>query len=107
MKKIAIALTFVFCAAVPASAQFGKNKIVYDRFDWKIYRSTHFSVYFYESERPALPKVTSYAESAYDDISRALNFQIPKAINLIYQQQVDPDKAMTDAAAAIRVGTIS
>ncbi|PYQ35258.1 MAG: hypothetical protein DMF55_07785, partial [Acidobacteria bacterium] len=84
MKKIAIALTFVFCAAVPASAQFGKNKIVYDRFDWKIYRSTHFSVYFYESERAALPKVTSYAESAYDDISRALNFQIPKAINLIY-----------------------
>jgi len=74
MKKIAIALTLVFCAAVPASAQFGKNKIVYDRFDWKIYRSTHFTVYFYESERPALAKVTSYAESSYDDISRALNF---------------------------------
>jgi len=84
MKKIAIALTFVFCAAVPASAQFGKNKIAYDRFDWKIYRSTHFAVYFYDSERPALGKVTSYAESAYDDISRALNFQIPKPINLIY-----------------------
>ncbi|HEX9147627.1 MAG TPA: hypothetical protein VF958_00570, partial [Thermoanaerobaculia bacterium] len=27
---------------------------------------------------------TSYAESAYDEISRALNFQIPKPINLIY-----------------------
>src|SRR2546430_2451407 len=36
MKKIAIALTFVFCAAVPATAPFGKNKIVYDRFDWKL-----------------------------------------------------------------------
>ena len=85
MKKIAIALTLLLCAAVPASAQqFGKNKIVYDKFDWKIYRSTHFTIYFYESERHALAKVASYAESAYDDISRALNYQIPKAINLIY-----------------------
>jgi WD40-like Beta Propeller Repeat len=85
MKKIAIALTFVVCVAVPAVAQqFGKNKIAYDRFDWKIYRSTHFAIYFYGSEEVSLPKVTSYAESAYDDISRALNFQIPKPINLIY-----------------------
>ncbi|HLN93645.1 MAG TPA: hypothetical protein VK389_07270 [Thermoanaerobaculia bacterium] len=85
MKKIAIALTFVVCVAVPAAAQqFGKNKIAYDRFDWKVYRSTHFAIYFYGSEGVSLPKVTSYAESAYDEISRALNFQIPKPINLIY-----------------------
>ncbi|HEV8611604.1 MAG TPA: BamA/TamA family outer membrane protein [Thermoanaerobaculia bacterium] len=84
MKKIAIALTFVLCAAAPAAAQFGKNKIAYDKFDWKVYRSTHFTVYFYPSEQVSLPKVTSYAESAYDEISRALNFQIPKPINLIY-----------------------
>ncbi len=84
MKKSVIALVLALSAATPAAAQFGKNKIVYDRFDWKIYRSTHFTVYFYESERGALNKVASYAESAYDDISRALNFQIPKPINLIY-----------------------
>jgi hypothetical protein len=84
MKKIAIALIVVLCAAAPAAAQFGKNKIAYDRFDWKIYRSTHFTLYFYETERSSLAKVTSYAESAYDEISRALNFQIPKPINLIF-----------------------
>jgi len=84
MKKVAIALVLVIAAASPAAAQFGKNKIAYDRFDWKVYRSTHFTIYFYDSEKAALPKVASYAESAYDDISRALNFQIPKSINLIY-----------------------
>lgn len=84
MKKILLSLA-VLLAAVPAGAQyFGQNKIVYDRFDWKVYRSTHFNLYFYESERGSLQKVASYAESAYDDISRALNFQIPKPINLIY-----------------------
>jgi WD40-like Beta Propeller Repeat len=84
MKKIALAVTLVLCIAAPASAQFGKNKIAYDKFDWKLYRSTHFTIYFYPSEQVSLPKVTSYAESAYDEISRALNFQIPKPINLIY-----------------------
>lgn len=64
--------------------QFEQNKIVYDNFDWKTYRSTHFTIYFYNKERPSLQKVASYAESAYDDISRQLNFQIPKPINLIY-----------------------
>src|SRR5512141_2521753 len=84
MKKIAIALAFIVFVAAPAAAQFGKNKIAYDRFDWKIYRSTHFTIYFYPSEQVSLPKVTSYAESAYDDTSRARNYQIPQPVNLIF-----------------------
>ena len=96
MKKIAIALVFALCAAAPAVAQFGKNKIVYDNFDWKVYRSTHFTIYFYESERFALAKVASYAESAYDDISRALTFQIPKSINIIvYATHADFEQTNT------------
>ena len=83
MKRALFALVLLLCAG-KALAQFGENKIAYDQFDWKTYRSTHFTVYFYERERPSLQKVASYAESAYDDISRQLNFQIPKPINLIY-----------------------
>src|SRR5215813_3251140 len=80
-----------FLLLLPAAAalaqyetSFGENKIVYDNFDWKTYRSTHFTIYFYNREKPIIQKVASYAESAYDDISRKLNFQIPKPINLIY-----------------------
>jgi hypothetical protein len=78
----------LLCAA-PSRAQddytaFGQNKIAYDKFAWRTYRSTHFTIYFYDTERGALQKVASYAESAYDDVSRQLNFQIPKPINLIY-----------------------
>ena len=83
MKKTALALTLLLCAARARGQEgFGENKIVYDQFDWRTYRSTHFTVYFYEKERSSLQKVASYAESAYDDISRQLNFQIPKPINL-------------------------
>ena len=94
MKKLLLALALSVAAAAPVAAQapvlspyydyFGKNKIVYDKFDWKTYHSTHFAIYFYDREEVSLQKVASYAESAYDDISRALNFQIPKPINIIY-----------------------
>jgi hypothetical protein len=94
MKKLLLAVLFALTAAAPAAAQapvlnpyydyFGKNKIMYDTFDWKIYHSTHFAIYFYDRDAVSLQKVASYAESAYDDISRALNFQIPKPINIIY-----------------------
>lgn len=77
--------------AAPAAAQydtgytaFGQNKFEYDKFNWQTYKSTHFTIYFYKKEEVTLAKVASYAESAYDEISRGLNFQIPKSINLIY-----------------------
>lgn len=84
MKRLGLTLAFLLAAWQAEGQYFGENKIAYDRFDWKTYRSTHFTIYFYESERQSLAKVTSFAESAYDDLSRQLNFQIPKAINLIF-----------------------
>ena len=62
----------------------GQNKIAYDRFDWQIYTSTHFQVFYYSREKDTLQKVVSMAESAYDELSRRLNFQINKPIPLIF-----------------------
>jgi WD40 repeat protein len=63
---------------------FGQNKIAYRRFDWHIYHSPHFNVYYYSAEESSLQKVVSFAESDYDDVSRFLNFQIKEPIPLIY-----------------------
>jgi len=88
MKPKLLVLTLLLAAAAPLSAQyeeyFGENKIIYDKFDWQTYKTTHFTIYFYTREEVVLNKVASFAESAYDDISRQLNFQIPKSINLIF-----------------------
>ena len=62
----------------------GQNKIVYDTFDWSIYSSTHFDVYYYAREKGSLQKVVSMAESAYDELSRRLNYQVPKRVPLIF-----------------------
>ena len=77
------AVVLALLLAAPARPE-GQNKIVYDTFDWSIYSSTHFDVYFYAREKGSLQKVVSMAESAYDELSRRLNYQIPKRVPLIY-----------------------
>lgn len=82
MKRL-IAL-FVLILLAPAAYPFGQNKIVYDKFKWNIYHSTHFDLYFYDDEKASLQRVVDTAESAYDDLSRKFNFQISKKIPLIF-----------------------
>lgn len=86
MKRIAVAVSTIllFSALAQEASGFGKNKITYDEFDWKIYTSTHFDVYFYEEERESLQKIVNYAESAYDELSRRFDHQIEKRIPLIF-----------------------
>jgi len=77
----------VLCAFLVASlgeAQyFGKNKVRYDTFQWKELATPHFRISYYDRVEPQLGKVASFAESAYDELARKLNFQIPEPIPLI------------------------
>ncbi len=63
---------------------FGKNKIPYRDFDWQVYHSPHFDLYYYKQEEAQLQKVVSFAESGYDQLSREFNFQIKDPIPLIF-----------------------
>jgi hypothetical protein len=63
---------------------FGKNKINYDSFEWHIYKSPHFDVYYYPAEEGRLEQVVSYSESAYVKLSQALDHEIKFRIPLIY-----------------------
>ena len=96
MKPIAVRASLVILivgglllGAAESEAQyyqyFGKNpKIRYRNFDWKIYHSTHFDVYYYEDEAEQLQRVVSFAESAYDYLSREFDYQIKQPTPLIY-----------------------
>ena len=96
MKRIPVRISLVtlmlgalLLGAVPGEAQyyafFGKNaKIRYRDFDWSIYHSTHFDVYYYSDEEDQLQRVVSFAESAYDYLSREFDHQIKQATPLIF-----------------------
>ncbi|MEM8993568.1 MAG: hypothetical protein AAGF23_02125, partial [Acidobacteriota bacterium] len=82
----AVLLTVALLAtlAVPAGAQyFGKNKVQYREFNWRIYHSPHFDVYYYTEDEALLQRMVSYAESAYDELSRTFDYQIQDPVPLI------------------------
>ncbi len=85
-RRLAIVLLGIIISS-PALAQmttyFGKNKIRYDTFEWMIYETPHFRISYYDRVEPSLEKIASFAESAYDDLARALNYQVLEPIPLI------------------------
>lgn len=109
---VLVAATLV-CAAADAMAQtpympyYGKNLVRYDRFDWQIYKTEHFEIYYYPSIEQHLERVAGYAESAYQQISAELKHDLAFKVPLIIfkthsefeQQNVIPGAAQEGVGA--------
>jgi hypothetical protein len=86
---VVLGLFGVTASPAPAAAQtpfvpyFFKNNIRYDRFDWHIYRTDHFEIYYYPEVEPHLERVASYAESAYQHISSQLKHDLAGRVPLV------------------------
>lgn len=84
---VALALALGASSAPPAVAQlgnaFGQNKIAYDNFHWKVYKSPHFDIYFYPESEPFLNEIVSDAESAYVRLSKELDHELRFRIPMI------------------------
>jgi hypothetical protein len=52
-------------AQTPYVPYFGKNRIRYNDFKWRIYTTDHFDIYYYPDIESQLERVASYAESVY------------------------------------------
>lgn len=63
---------------------YGKNKIMYEDFQWKSYSTDHFRIYFYAENPQTLEDLAAVAESAYQKISDLLKHQLADPVPLIY-----------------------
>jgi hypothetical protein len=58
----------------PSQEVFGKNRVQYKKFNWKIFKTTNFEIYHYQGGT-ALAKLTAqYAESEFDKITDILGW---------------------------------
>ena len=62
---------------------YGQSKVRYDKFDWHIYRTDHFEIFFYPALEPHLERIASYAESAYQHISGELQHDLADRVPLV------------------------
>jgi len=108
---LALATTLSVPAVAEAQTAFvpyyGKNQIRYDRFDWQIYTTDHFEIYYYPEIEPHLERMAGYAESAYQHISSELKHDLASKVPLIlfqtssefFQQNVIPGAAQEGVGA--------
>src|SRR5437867_1025521 len=103
-----LALQRTASAQTPLVPYFGKNNIHYDRFDWHIYTTDHFEIYYYPEIEQHLERVAGYAESAYQQISADLKHDLSFKVQLILfkthsefeQQNVAPPDASSEGVGA-------
>jgi len=77
-------LTFILMASgINAQFYFGKNKIQYTEFNWRVMTTEHFKIYFYASEENVAAIAARSAEDAYRDLSIKFNHEIKRKIPLI------------------------
>ena len=94
-------------AQTPYIPYYGKNQIRYDNFEWQIYTTDHFEIYYYPEIEQHLERVAGYAESAYQHISSELKYDLAFKIPLILfktsaefqQQNVIPGAAQEGVGA--------
>ncbi|MEA3248037.1 MAG: hypothetical protein U9Q74_17955 [Gemmatimonadota bacterium] len=75
----ALALSGVCAALVPASAgaqaYFGQNQVQFKQITWRVMRSEHFDVHYYQEEEEAAKMVARMAERSYARLSRLLGYE--------------------------------
>jgi len=109
MRRIGgIAAALALLGAAPLAAQyFGKNKVQYQAFDFKIIQTEHFEVYYYPAERTAALDAARMAERWYARLSRILHhqFQGRKPIILYASQSDFQQTNITDVDEGLRGST--
>ena len=74
-------MVLLFAATTPAAAwaqggYFGRNKVQYRDFDFKVLKTEHFDIYFYPEEEEAAQMASRMAERWYARLSKILNHEL-------------------------------
>lgn len=78
---VALASPLAFAQYIP---YFGKNKVNYDKFAWRVYKSPHFDVYYYPEFEQHLGRLVSYLESAYQHVSSELKHELQSSTPVVF-----------------------
>ena len=88
-RRWALAVTVVTVGALaggagPAAAQyFGRNKVQYREFDFKVVSTRHFEIYYYPEQEEFIGHVARMAERWYDRLSQVFGADLPDRQPLI------------------------
>jgi hypothetical protein len=80
---LACTLALALGAQVATAARFGRNKVQYRSFDWKILQTEHFDLYYYGGSEDLADAVRLIIEEANSDYERVLGHDLTTVIPVI------------------------
>src|SRR3954469_8232437 len=91
LQRVLLISLALFSLSLPASAQyFGRNKVQYENFNWRVLKTEHFDIHYYPEEEPAVRDAARMAERWYRRLSSVFqrDFHERKPI-ILYADQSD------------------
>ena len=100
-----LALTSFLLLTIPAQSQyFGQNKVNYEKFDFKVYKTPHFQIYNYLDNNRAIQDLGRQSEHWYNRHFAIFRDTIKKNPLIVYNDHPD-FKQTTVISGLISVGT--
>jgi hypothetical protein len=88
--RLAVAAALTMAIGSPASAQyFGRNKVQYEKFDWRILKSDHFDLFFYPAESLKVHDAGRQSERWYARLSDLFRHQFDRKAIVFYADHPD------------------
>ena len=90
LQQAAFAIALAVCGARTADAQyFGRNKVQYEKFDWRIMKSDHFDLFFYPAESLKVHDAGRQQERWYARLSDIFRHQFDRKSIVFYADHPD------------------
>lgn len=96
MRKLLFATLLLTLVAGTAQAQyFGKNKVQWEHFDFKILKTEHFDIYYYDREADVVNDMGRMAERWYVRLSDVFNHTFARKPIVLYANAADFQQTTT------------
>jgi Tol biopolymer transport system component len=97
---LVLAVSMLAFLPVPGSAQqyFGRNKVKYDNFQFKVLKTDHFNIYYYPEEAEAVSDAARMAERWYERYARTFQHEFEQRKPIILYAD-HPDYEQTNAVS--------
>ncbi|HEU4522922.1 MAG TPA: BamA/TamA family outer membrane protein [Thermoanaerobaculia bacterium] len=84
-----VAVLFLTFSPSLEAQYFGRNKVQWENFDFKVLRTEHFDIYYYEQEADVVEDIGRMAERWYARLSRVFNHSFARKPIVLYANSAD------------------
>ena len=89
VRFVVLSLVFLFLTPVTQAQYFGRNKVQWEQFDFKVLQTEHFDIYYYDQEADVVHDIARMSERWYARLSRVFNHSFRKKPIVLYANSAD------------------